>query len=135
MNGEYNSVFVLHTQKRVTGWKERVSGYDCEVVEPPPIPFQTECPICFLVLRDPHQAICCGYNFCHSCSKEVQTVNNGCPTCRNDNFEVSSNSDLKHSMNQLQVLCTQSKDICKWRGELRELEHHLNEVVHPGESF
>ena len=33
------------------------------------------------------------------------------------------------------MLCTHSKDGCEWTGELGELEHHLSEVNHSGESL
>ena len=33
-------------------------GYDCNYVDKPPKAY--ECPICLLVLRDPHMVDCCG---------------------------------------------------------------------------
>ena len=114
--------------------KKTTSAYDCEFVKPPPITIQTECIVCCLVLGDPYQAKCCGTNFCHSCSQLIQADHTHCPICREDNFEVFPNKELKHSIRQLHVWCTQREDGCKWSGELRELEHHLNEVVHSGES-
>jgi len=43
----------------------------------------------------------------------------------NDNFAVFPNKGLKRSLKQLQVYCTHGKDDCEWRGELGELEQHL----------
>lgn len=108
-------------------------GYDCKLLEPPVSTFQTHCPICSLILRDPYQAKCCGTNFCCSCSEQVQVGNNHCPTCWKDNFEIFGNKGLKYSLNQLQILCTYSEDGCDWRGELQELEYHLDSD-HSGES-
>ena len=104
-------------------------------MEQPPSPFQTECPVCRLLLRDPYQATCCGTSFCQSCIHQVKDEEKPCPTCRNDNFGVFEDKRLKRSLNQLFVLCKHSKDGCKWRGELGQLEHHLNEVNHTGKSF
>ena len=94
--------------------KEKFGGYDCELVEPPTSVFQTECPICHLILRDPHQVTCCGTNFCHTCIQRLQADNSPCPTCKDDNFEVFPNKGLNRSLKQLQ-------------GDLGDLQvdHHL----------
>ena len=114
--------------------KETFGGYDCEFVEPPPNVFQTECPICSLILRDPYLTSCCGTHFCRTCSERLQAEHKPCPTCREENFELYPNKSLRRSLNQLHVLCTHSKDGCEWSGELGELERHLSEVTHSGES-
>ena len=115
--------------------QERFGGYECEFVEPPTSVFQTECPICMLVLRDPYQCECCGKSFCHSCSKRIQAEHKSCPHCKEANFKVFQDNGLKHALNQLHVFCTHSKDGCEWNGELGELEHHMIEGTHSGESF
>ena len=114
--------------------KTTTSTYDCEFVGPPPSAIQTNCTVCLMVLGDPYQAKCCGTNFCHSCSQLIQVDHIPCPMCREEKFEVFPNKELKHSIGQLHVWCTHSKEGCRWSGELRELEHHLNEFVHSGES-
>ena len=116
-------------------WKETSIGYDCKFVESPPSSFQTECPVCRLLLRDPYQAVCCGTSFCHSCSQQVKSGSNVCPTCRRNNFELFPNKGLKRSIYQLRVFCTHRKDGCTWKGELGELEYHLDKVIHTGKSF
>ena len=114
--------------------KETFGGYDCKFVEPPPSVFQTECPICTWILRDPHQCKRCGENFCYSCIiKLVQTERKPCPMCRKDMFEVFEDKALKQALSKLHVWCSEGG--CKWKGELGELECHLSKVIHPGESF
>ena len=120
---------------KVTDWKDTFGGYDCKFVTPPPSAFQTECPICHLILRDPYQARCCGTDFCCLCIQHLQPDHKPCPNCRKDNFEVFEDKRHKHSLSELHILCTHNKDGCKWSGELGELEHHLNTVVHSGELF
>ena len=105
--------------------KETFGGYNCEFVEPPQSAFQTECPICHLILCEPYLVRCCGTNFCHTCIQRLQADNSPCPTCREDNFEVFPNKGLNRSLKQLQVYCIHSEDGCQWRGELGELDHHL----------
>jgi len=104
---------------------ETFGGYDCEFVEAPTSAFQTECPICHLILHEPYLVSCCGTNFCHTCIQRLQADNSSCPTCREDSFEVFPNKGLNRSLKQLQVHCTHREDGCQWRGELGELVHHL----------
>ena len=105
---------------------ETFGGYDCEFVETPASAFQTQCPICHLILCEPYQITCCGTSFCHTCIQRLQADNSPCPTCREDNFEVFPNKGFNRSLKQLQVYCTHRKDGCQWRGELGELDQHLN---------
>ena len=42
---------------------------------------------------------------------------------------------MRRSLNQLGVYCTYSIDGCKWRGELGELQAHLDNTDHSGESL
>ena len=109
-----------------------LGGYDCNFVSPPTSAFQTECPICCLILRDPHQSTCCGTSFCRSCF-ECVPEHDPCPVCRELNFEVFTKKGLKRALNQLQVSCTHVKDGCEWKGELGDLDQHLSEV-HSGED-
>ena len=115
--------------KSTLATQKKFGGYDCKFVTPPPAAFQTKCPICHLILREPYQTTCCGMNFCHSC---IQRVENPicCPACRGK-LDLFRNKGLRHSLIQLHVWCTHHG--CKWSGELGELERHLNEANHSGE--
>ena len=112
---------------------EKFGGYDCEFVEQPTSVFQTQCPICHLILRDPYQAKCCGNSFCHSCIEGIHANHNPCPMCRKD-FDVFEDKRLQRSLSQLHVFCKHRKDGCMWKGELGELQPHLNIVIHSGKS-
>ena len=87
------------------------------------------------ILRDPYLAMCCGYSFCYTCSQQVWRNNSPCPWCRKKKFEVRENKGMSRSLNQLGVYCTYSIDGCTWRGELRELQTHLDNTDHSGESL
>ena len=123
----------LHGKSKISD-KKMFGGYSCEFVEPPASVFQTHCPICTLVVCDPHLTICCGINFCQLCGEQLQAKHMPCPTCREDNFKIFPNEGLKYYLNKLCVACT-CKDSCNWSGQLRELEYHLNEAIEPSESF
>ena len=101
-------------------------GYDCEFIERPSKGVQCECPVCLLVLREPHQVTCCGYSFCVTCVKRVQEDKKPCPTCNEADFNVYSNKGLRRTLNGYRVYCCQRGDGCDWVGELGELDRHLN---------
>ena len=46
-------------------------------------------------------------------------------------FEVKENVSMKRSLNQLGVYCTYSIGGCTWKGELGDLQAHLDEAL-PG---
>jgi len=103
--------------------KESFGGYECKFVEPPTSAFKTKCPVCRLILREPHLVSCCGTSFCHTCIQRLQADNSPCPTCRKDSFQLFPNKGLERSLKQLQVYCTHRKD-CQWTAELGELDQH-----------
>ena len=104
----------------------KMAGIEYEFVEKPPKYFQSECPICLLVLREPYQATCCGKSFCKKCIDGIKVRNGRCPTCKTDNFFSYPNKGLQQSLNNLEVYCSHKSKGCEWRGELRELDKHLN---------
>ena len=118
----------------VTHSNQSFGGYNYKLAEPVTNAFQTECPVCRLLLRDPYQAVCCGTSFCHSCSQQVKADNNVCPWCRED-FKVTPNKGLNRSIKQLKIFCIHRKDGCEWTGELAELENHLNKGIHSGKCY
>ena len=104
----------------------QTGGFDCEFVERPPQVFQCDCPICLLVLHEPHQVECCGKKFCEACIKRVQNLKKPCPACNENNFTTFRDKGLKQELYSFHVYCSHKGEGCEWVGELRELEKHLN---------
>lgn len=98
----------------------------CEFVDQPQKAFQTECPVCLLVLREPYQATCCGYSFCKSCIDQIKAECQLCPTCQEDISDNFPNKGLQRSLYEFKVYCTHKKEGCDWIGELGQLDLHLN---------
>ena len=115
--------------------KERVVGFDCEFVQRPPKAFQVDCPVCLMIVREPHQVTCCGYSFCQPCINRVERDKKPCPTCNEEEFSVFPNKGLQRAIYEYQVLCRHQKLGCQWVGELRELDDHLNESPILGRQF
>lgn len=101
-------------------------GFDCEFVEKPPKVFQSECPVCLQVLREPYQATCCGYSFCRVCIERVKVRNTPCPCCKEEEFDHYSNKGLQRSLYEFKVKCTNKDQGCQWVGELGQLDKHIN---------
>ena len=109
--------------------RQLLSGYDCEFIEKPPKPFQCECPVCLLILREPHQATCCGYSFCHACIKRIKTTSlhkPQCPCCKKVDFQSYLNKGLQRSLNEFKVFCANQKKGCEWIGELGKMDAHFD---------
>ena len=104
----------------------KMAGFECEFCEEPPKVLQSKCPVCLLVLREPYQAICCGKSFCKECIERVKAESKRCPTCKTENFFSYPNKGLQQSLNDFEVYCSHKGKGCEWRGELRELDKHLN---------
>ena len=103
-----------------------MAGFECEFAEEIPKGVQLNCPICLLVLREPYQATCCGKSLCKECIKRLKIRSNSCPTCQTENFFSYPNKGLEQSLYDFEVYCSHKSKGCEWRGELRELDKHLN---------
>ena len=103
-----------------------MAGIECEFVEKPPKAVQCECPICLLILRQPYQATCCGKSFCKKCIERVKVGSSRCPVCKTENFFSYPNKGLEQPLYDFEVYCSHKSKGCEWRGELRELDKHLN---------
>ena len=101
-------------------------GYECEFTSDPPVNLQLLCPICRLVLREPHETTCCQSNFCRVCIERIEANNNPCPSCKRRVFNKSPNIRLQRALNGLEVTCTYKSQGCRWVGLLGNLESHFN---------
>ena len=107
-------------------------GYDCELVEPPPTAFQTECPICLHVLKEPCLISCpCGQKICRECVEQIKEDGKPCPLCNKTDFTFMRDYGLERFLKEQEVWCSHKKDGCEWRGKLGEYEQHLNEDPSP----
>ena len=103
---------------------ETVVGHDCEFVSQPPN--RSECPICLLVLREPHQATCCGKIFCKTCICQLRDKKKPCPTCKTEDFSCYPDKGLKQELYSSRVYCPKRSLTCDWQGELGELDKHVD---------
>ena len=108
-----------------------LAGYDCDFIEPPQKQFQSECPICLQILREPNIVDCCGHSFCSPCIGRIEMEGRCCPMCKEPVFTVIPNKGLKRALNEFHVHCPNRELGCEWVGELGYLDRHLNSDPHP----
>ena len=102
-------------------------GFECEFVEEPPQWLQTKCPICLHILREPYQVTCCGKSFCRLCiERTVKGSNKPCPCCNKGDFNDFPNKGLQQPLYGFKTYCSEKENGCEWRGELGNLDNHLN---------
>ena len=95
------------------------------VTEPPKNRF---CPVCFELLIDPFLNDC-GHHVCRKCrTRLLADGNNECPECREKDVLSSArlNKFLQREINDLEVRCQHHKEGCRWTGEVRDLQNHLD---------
>ena len=108
------------------------SGYDCEFVTPPPNTFQTNCPICLHILKEPCVINCpCGQKICRECVQQIKKDNKPCPLCNLTDFTYMRDYGLERYLKEQEVWCSKKKDGCDWKGKLGEYEQHLNRNPSP----
>ena len=105
---------------------KKKNGYECEFVEPPQKQFQSECPICLQILREPRLIDCCGHNYCEACIERVGKDGKPCPLCNEPGFTTMANKGLKRTLHEFRVYCPHRLSGCEWEGELGRLDEHLN---------
>ena len=108
-------------------------GFDCEFINQPPR--RSQCPICLMVVRDPQQTPCCGKAFCKACISKIREKNQPCPTCKAEDFHYFPDKGLQQELYSSKVYCTNRSHGCDWKGELRELDLHLNSQPKHGETM
>lgn len=107
-------------------------GFDCDFVQPPPK--HLECPVCLLVLKEPHVSSCCGNHFCLACIRRVLNDQKPCPLCQDADFNIMLHKGVKREVHALQVRCPKKDLGCQWKGELGLLEAHTTAGPRVGAS-
>ena len=95
------------------------------VTEPPKSRF---CPICFELLTNPFLNDC-GHHLCRQCrTRLIADGKKECPVCRESNVLPSArlNKFLQREIKDLKVRCQHHKEGCRWIGEVRDLQSHLD---------
>lgn len=102
----------------------QLGGYECSFVEELSKDFQSECPVCLHVLRQPNIVGCCGYRFCQVCIQPIQKDGGKCPLCK-DSFGSLPDRQLERILNDKTVYCSYKDNGCPWSDKLKDLDQHV----------
>ena len=80
------------------------------------------CPMTSKLLLEPHQTACCGNHLSQRVVSVLKREGKPCPICKEPNLVTELDKSLRHRVRAVQVHCP---DGCKWVGEVRELNQHL----------
>lgn len=92
------------------------------------IPDDLICALCQDVVRKPLQTKCCGQVYCKVCVNRLPRVMRGmlgCPHCR-EKLEVFIDKRAENFVNNMKIICVNSKRGCTWMGQLTNLKNHLD---------
>ena len=103
---------------------------DLSFVEKPPEVISIECPICLQIMLKDISLTSCGHHFCTSC---IKRIHGPCPTCRATSYLIFPDADRQRYIRGLQVYCSNKKDGCTWKGELKNLSGHINKDEREGD--
>lgn len=96
-------------------------GYDFNFVDK--VSEEFVCPICLLVLKEPHLTSCCGHHFCETCVTRIKSEGRACPFCKEKSFETLIDKSVQRKVNSLQMSCPMEG--CGWVESLSSYETHL----------
>ena len=105
-----------------------MNNQDCEIeFLNSPANYDCKCPICLETFfkKVIHQTACCGHHICLQCSTQLKQEKRGCPQCRTQKLVTSEDKFFTRQMLSLEIRCYYSNAGCKWTGELRHLNEHI----------
>ena len=103
---------------------------DLSFVKEPPEEISIECPICLQIMLKDISLTSCGHHFCTLC---IERIHGACPTCRATSYQIFPDADRQRYIRGLQVYCSNKKDGCTWKGELKNLSGHINKDKRDGD--
>ena len=102
---------------------------DLSFVREPPEEISIECPICLQIMLKDISQTSCGHHFCTSC---IKWIPGACPTC-GATYIIFPAANRQRIIGGLQVYCSNKKDGCTWKGELKNLSGHINKDKREGD--
>ena len=114
---------IIFVDKMATRSQQVKGGHDYNFIKAPPK--HLECPVCLLVLKEPHVSSCCGNHFCRACIQRIRDDTKPCPLCQDTDFNVMLHKGVMREVNALEVKCPNEEAGCTWKGELGMVDVHV----------
>ncbi len=88
------------------------------------------CPLCRHIVCVPARVDCCDYVFCDACIiAHSKGQGSTCPHCDTKPFKWKTDMSLEHKIDHLQVHCINHDKGCRWTGDLRYAQQHLEKAT------
>ncbi|KAG8450817.1 hypothetical protein GDO86_003184 [Hymenochirus boettgeri] len=90
------------------------------------------CPLCGKAMREPVQVSTCGHRYCDTCLQEF--LSEGVFKCPEDQLpldyaKIYPDRELETQVMSLSIRCIHSEEGCRWSGQIKQLQAHLNICV------
>jgi len=99
----------------------KIGGYEYQFVDTPHERYI--CKICIHPCQETFLSVCCGHNFCKDCLDK--TKRSPCSICHNKKATTFPNIQADREIRSLRVMCTNKEKGCEWKGELNDINNHL----------
>jgi hypothetical protein len=96
---------------------------DCLFIEGPSEDYF--CPVTAGLLLDPHLTSCCGKYLSQEAVIRIQMMEGVCPLCKSAEWSTVLNKELQRQVKSLRVFCRHEDRGCRWQGELRDFDKHV----------
>ena len=80
------------------------------------------CPVAMTLLLEPQLTTCCGKHLSPEAATRVQREGRPCPMCNAEKWSTVLDKHYQRQVKALPVFCSRG---CQWKGELSELDRHL----------
>ena len=109
----------MATQRQISN-----SGYACQFIDK--VPEDYRCNQCSYAAREPNITTCCGECYCKACIRECIESKGPCPSCQENDYSVVFHARYQRNIQGLNVYCTMRDRGCKWTGECKKLDLHID---------
>ena len=83
------------------------------------------CPVTTGLLLYPHLTSCCGKYLSLEAAIRIQRGGGVCPLCKSAEWSTVLNKELQRQVKSLRVFCRHEDRGCRWQGELRDFDKHV----------
>ncbi len=93
-----------------------------------PVPRECKCMLCEEAMKQPRHLTCCSASYCKACAERMKAQSLACKECCSLSYAIDADYEdeaTERLIQSLQVYCPLKEPGCMWRGELEELENHL----------
>ena len=105
--------------------RNNIMADEYDFVEPPPEDYF--CPVTYEIFKDPRQTSeCCGKHLSREVAERLEREQKSCPLCTVAPLRTTADLYFKRRVLEVQVRCFNKHLGCEWKGDLGDVEKHMN---------